>query len=79
MGAVYSGEFVAQVPFFPPMESAADFTKVECRRRLELAAGTALTDLEILQVLPWTMHAQVTPRWESRKGLLSVCLLRICV
>jgi hypothetical protein len=59
---VGAGVFVAQLPFFPPMETITDFTDSETRRRLELAAGAAIPDLTIMQVLPWTMHAQVATR-----------------
>lgn len=34
-----SGEFVAQVPFFPPLQSPADFGRARCLELLQAAAG----------------------------------------
>ena len=50
---------MAQVPYFPPMQSLADFSDAACARLLGAAAGAPLSDLHVRQVRPWTMHAQV--------------------
>lgn len=38
-----AGEFVAQIPFFPPLQSPADFPPHECARLLAAAAGPGLS------------------------------------
>lgn len=54
-----AGEFVAQVPYHPPLQQAAAFTPERCIRVLEAAAGVPLPDACIRSVRPWTMHAEV--------------------
>ena len=54
-----AGEFVAQVPYFPPLQGIDDFTPAKCREVLDAAAGAPVRDAAVHQVRPWTMHAQV--------------------
>ena len=58
-----AGEFVAQIPFLPPVQDARDFTPAVCERLLRSAigwkSGTSKT-LDILEVRPWTMSAEVS-------------------
>lgn len=58
-----AGEFVAQIPFLPPVQDARDFTPSVCERLLRSAIGwrseTSKT-LDILEVRPWTMSAEVS-------------------
>lgn len=61
--------FVVQVPFFPPLQSATDFTVDVCRQLLAAAIdpnqterGSLAADLTIHSVRPWTMHAEVAQR-----------------
>lgn len=50
---------MCQVPFFPPLQRAEQYTVAKCRSILEAAAGMALPDLDVRAARPWTMHAQV--------------------
>ncbi|WIA08637.1 hypothetical protein OEZ85_008065 [Tetradesmus obliquus] len=40
------GEFVAQVPYYPPLQSPADFTPEVCRQLIADAAGWSLAQLQ---------------------------------
>lgn len=64
------GEFVAQVPYFPPLQSLeADFSREECLRLVRAAATGAragagdsaavLADVRVRSVRSWTMSAEV--------------------
>lgn len=59
------GEFVVQVPFYPPQQSSEDFTIEACKHVIFSLAGLDLTDLEIKTVRQWAMHAQVAERYVS--------------
>jgi hypothetical protein len=70
------GEWVAQVPFFPPFQSASDYTPERCRELVlagivgagvasEGIAGDALT---IKAVKPWTMSALVAEEFQGSLG-----------
>ena len=45
------GEFVAQVPFFPPLQKVADFGREECVRFIQAAAGVPLRDVKVQELL----------------------------
>jgi len=63
---IKSGEFVAQVPFFPPVQSADQFVGTEEATRLvKAAAGDASIDVEIMEARPWVMSAAVAERYSS--------------
>ncbi|MEW5298358.1 MAG: hypothetical protein WDW36_001490 [Sanguina aurantia] len=65
-----SGEFVAQVPFFPPLQSVSDFSPAVCIELIEAAAGQALGDVSLRQVRPWLMSAEVADRFRDARVLL---------
>jgi len=65
-----SGEFVAQVPFFPPLQSAADFTASVAEDLVQRAAGEAV-DVRIANVRAWKMSAQVASRFQVGRVLLA--------
>ena len=57
-----AGEFVAQIPYLPPVQDARDFTPRACERVLRAAIGwkdDATKTLDILEVRPWKMSAEV--------------------
>lgn len=58
-----AGDFVAQIPFFPPVQHPADFSDAVCRSLLAAAAGVPLPDVTIHTIRPWSMHAQVADRY----------------
>lgn len=66
-----SGEFVAQVPYFPPAQSPEDFGPVTVRALLDAAIGTAFTDLTVHSVRPWIMDCQVAQRYRSGRIFLA--------
>ena len=50
------GEFVAQIPYFPPQQSFSSFDDAVCRSLVfSLAGNTTFNDIEILDVQPWKM------------------------
>jgi hypothetical protein len=66
-----AGEFVAQVPYFPPLQSPSDFTDAVCAQLVAAAAGlpaSQLPDLSILQARPWVMSALVADKLSVTAG-----------
>lgn len=60
------GEFVAQVPFFPPLQNERDFDMVRCKDIIkEICAGDNVTDVQILNAKPWAMGAAVATRYRD--------------
>ncbi|KAL6551243.1 hypothetical protein OROMI_021731 [Orobanche minor] len=53
------GEFVLQVPFYPPQEKFEDFSSVMCEKLIFKLVGRELSDINVLDVKPWVMHAEV--------------------
>lgn len=62
------GEFVAQLPFFPPLQSPQDFDEGTVRKLLDAAIGRSFSDLQVHSVLPWTMDCQVARHYRSSPG-----------
>ncbi len=60
------GDFVFQIPYFPPAQRLEDFTAEECRRRIQDAVGDRDLAVDIHSVQSWAMTAQVADRY--RKG-----------
>ncbi|MCO5587464.1 hypothetical protein L7F22_041413 [Adiantum nelumboides] len=60
------GEFVVQVPFYPPQQTFEGFTYDACRTILYDLIGTTGMDIDIKAVKPWVMHAQVAESYFSR-------------
>ena len=69
--------FCLQVPFFPPVQSVADFPASKCRDLLRKAAGVPDLDLDIRAVKTWNMSAQVAESFQVRQGQLAVALLNL--
>lgn len=42
------GEFVAQIPFFPPLQQSSDFGEKVCKQLIHYAAGSPLDDVKVL-------------------------------
>ena len=55
------GEFVMQIPFFPPQQSLTDFTPAVVADLIRHSLGDAIEPhkAEVHSVRAWTMHAQV--------------------
>ncbi|KAJ0411284.1 hypothetical protein ATCC90586_004200 [Pythium insidiosum] len=69
------GEWVFQIPFFPPQESIAqDFSPEQCRELVqhllssERRTEAAKNDVEILSVGQWQMSARVAQQYEINNG-----------
>ncbi|MEI6251844.1 MAG: FAD-dependent monooxygenase [Mycobacteriaceae bacterium] len=60
------GEFVFQIPYFPPVQRLEDFTAEDCRRRIRDALGDMELAVDIHSVQSWAMTAQVADHY--RKG-----------
>ena len=52
----------SQVPYFPPLQSAADFPEHVCAALVRAAAGVPDLDVGVGQVKTWAMSAQVAER-----------------
>ncbi|KAI5063988.1 hypothetical protein GOP47_0020658 [Adiantum capillus-veneris] len=59
------GEFVVQVPFYPPQQIFEGFTLDACRTLICDLIGTTGMDIDIKAVKPWVMHAQVAESYFS--------------
>eukprot|EP00624_Nannochloropsis_granulata_P000109 evm.model.NODE_1036_length_14192_cov_28.241686.3 len=66
-----TGEFVAQLPFFPPVQSPDDFDAVTVKTLLDAAIGRTLPDLTVHSVRSWSMDCQVAERYRSGRVLLA--------
>ncbi|KAJ7535971.1 hypothetical protein O6H91_12G052100 [Diphasiastrum complanatum] len=58
-----SGEFVAQLPYYPPQQNFEDFSPEVCQQILFDVAGLENLDLEVKAVKNWVMHAQVAEKF----------------
>ncbi|XP_073129861.1 uncharacterized protein [Henckelia pumila] len=57
------GEFVLQVPFYPPQQKFEDFSSMMCERLVFKLVGRELADVRVLDVKPWVMHAEVAEKF----------------
>ncbi|KAH7445144.1 hypothetical protein KP509_02G109200 [Ceratopteris richardii] len=63
-----SGEFIVQVPFYPPQQTFEAFTIDACKTIICDLAGTTDIHIDIKAVKQWIMHAQVAESYISRNG-----------
>ena len=66
-----TGEFVAQIPYFPPLQTPEDFTKETCAAIVRRAAGNASLPLELKTIRPWSMSAETAASYRSGRVLLA--------
>ncbi|KAG9144608.1 hypothetical protein Leryth_010821 [Lithospermum erythrorhizon] len=59
------GEFVLQVPYYPPQQMLKDFTSEMCERLISKLVGRELADIHVMDVKPWVMHAEVAEEFLS--------------
>ncbi|KAH0753984.1 hypothetical protein KY290_024254 [Solanum tuberosum] len=59
------GEFVLQVPFYPPQQKLEDFSSEMCKRLIFKLAGLELVDVNVMDIKPWVMHAEVAEKFLS--------------
>ncbi|XP_058093909.1 uncharacterized protein LOC131239959 isoform X2 [Magnolia sinica] len=53
------GEFVLQMPFYPPQQRLEDFSSQVCEELIFNLVGHKLVDIAVIDVKPWAMHAEV--------------------
>ncbi|KNA16154.1 hypothetical protein SOVF_091900 [Spinacia oleracea] len=59
------GEFVLQVPYYPPQQNLEDFNPKMCEDLIFKLVGHELEDISILDIKPWVMHAEVAEKFLS--------------
>ncbi|KAL5698301.1 hypothetical protein ACHQM5_029359 [Ranunculus cassubicifolius] len=59
------GEFVLQIPFYPPQQSLEDFKSEVCKDLIFKLAGRKLEDIDVRDIKPWVMHAEVAENFVS--------------
>ncbi|MFN8089652.1 MAG: FAD-dependent oxidoreductase [Mycobacterium sp.] len=64
------GEFVFQIPYFPPVQRVEDYTADECRRRIHDALGDRTIAVDIHSVQSWAMTAQVATHYRRGRTFL---------
>lgn len=59
------GEFVLQMPFYPPQQSLDDFSPETCKHLILKMVGQELSDIDVIDIKPWVMHAEVAEKFVS--------------
>ncbi|OMO60428.1 Aromatic-ring hydroxylase-like protein [Corchorus capsularis] len=57
------GEFVLQVPFYPPQQNLEDFRPEICKKLIFNLVGRELSDIDVIDIKPWVMHAEVAEKY----------------
>ncbi|PKI77026.1 hypothetical protein CRG98_002529 [Punica granatum] len=57
------GEFVLQIPFYPPQQDINDFSPKICEEIIFKLVGRELLDIDVIDVKPWVMHAEVAEKY----------------
>ncbi|XP_028772198.1 uncharacterized protein LOC114729368 isoform X2 [Neltuma alba] len=59
------GEFVLQMPFYPPQQTIEDFSSKACEKLISKLVGQQLDDINVIDIRPWIMHAEVAEKFIS--------------
>lgn len=59
------GEFVLQVPYYPPQQNLEDFSPKLCEDLIFKLVGHELEDITVIDIKPWVMHAEVAEKFLS--------------
>ncbi|ONK71111.1 uncharacterized protein A4U43_C04F4830 [Asparagus officinalis] len=59
------GEFILQIPYYPPQQSFKDFSSKVCEDIIFKLVGWKLEDVKVVDIKPWVMHAQVAEKFVS--------------
>ena len=62
------GELVAQIPFFPPLQSSGDFSLERCEYMVSRSLNVPVSSIEIQSVRPWTMNSLIADKYASDGG-----------
>jgi 2-polyprenyl-6-methoxyphenol hydroxylase-like FAD-dependent oxidoreductase len=65
--ALKRGEFVAQIPFFPPNQLPEDFDEDKCIKLLNKLTGKPI-DVDVKSIRPWGMGVWEASRFRSTHG-----------
>ncbi|KAL5551003.1 hypothetical protein UlMin_001179 [Ulmus minor] len=57
------GEFVFQIPFYPPQQNIEDFSPKMCEELILKLVSRQLGDIEVVDIKPWVMHAEVAEKF----------------
>ncbi|KAJ4968259.1 hypothetical protein NE237_014960 [Protea cynaroides] len=57
------GEFVLQMPFYPPQQNLKDFSSKVCEELIFQIVGRELRDINVIDIKPWVMHAEVAEKF----------------
>ncbi|KAF5796408.1 putative FAD-binding domain, FAD/NAD(P)-binding domain superfamily [Helianthus annuus] len=57
------GEFILQMPFYPPQQMFEDFTSETCKKLIFKLVGHELADINVVDIKPWVMHAEVAEKY----------------
>ncbi|XP_020210324.1 uncharacterized protein LOC109795066 isoform X2 [Cajanus cajan] len=57
------GEFVFQIPFYPPQQTIEDFSPKACKKLISKLVGREFGDVNVIDIKPWIMHAEVAERF----------------
>nr|GMC62814.1 putative polyketide hydroxylase isoform X1 [Ipomoea batatas] len=58
------GEFVLQIPFYPPQQRLEDFSS-EMHKIIYDLVGKELADIKVIDIKPWVMHVEVAEKFLS--------------
>ncbi|XP_022776266.1 phenol 2-monooxygenase isoform X2 [Durio zibethinus] len=67
------GEFVLQIPFYPPQQSLEDFSPEICKKLIFKLVGRELSDVNVIDIKPWVMHAEVAERFVCGNNQIILC------
>ncbi|XP_059657739.1 uncharacterized protein LOC132304189 isoform X2 [Cornus florida] len=59
------GEFVFQIPYYPPQQKLEDFNSQMCERLIIKLVGRELADIDVIDIKQWVMHAEVAEKFVS--------------
>ncbi|KAI4382515.1 hypothetical protein MLD38_008470 [Melastoma candidum] len=62
------GEFVLQLPFYPPLQSLEDFGVQICESTIFKLVGRELQDIDVIDIKPWVMNAEVAENYLSAES-----------
>ncbi|KAF8755819.1 hypothetical protein HU200_011291 [Digitaria exilis] len=57
------GEFVLQIPFYPPQQMFEEFSAKVCEQIIVKLVGWEPADIQVLDIKPWAMHAEVAEKY----------------
>eukprot|EP00890_Picochlorum_soloecismus_P004719 jgi/Picsp_1/5248/NSC_02610-R1_protein len=65
------GEFVAQIPYFPPLQGAEEFSDAVCKSIIRDISGDQSLSVAVHAVKPWAMGAAVATRYREGNVFLA--------